>query len=214
MFRYSEEQIRVAEEIASSVFDKKLSMAEGARHLTDAHGFNPNSAKDFIANYRCMLQGRLFQRSLGTATVDHYLAAIASNRGAHFLALAISAVDQHVVYYESVVGQSLPGLRAIVDQHRAVAPTLSFAEHAASFDEAVAEAILDTQAKRLARLAKASGKPQKVRVSAYVFARNPDVVAEVLLRAKGKCERCAEPPVPPQEERRTLPRSAPHRAVI
>jgi 5-methylcytosine-specific restriction protein A len=192
-FRYSEYQIRVAEESASDVFDKKLSMADGVRHLVDAHGFNANSAKDFIANYRCMLQGRLFQRSLGAATVDHYLTSIASKRGGHFLALAISAIDQHIVYYESVVGQALPGLRAVANKHRDVAPLLSFAEHAASFEAAVDEAMNDTQTKRLARLAKAPSKPQRVRVSAYIFTRNADVVAEVLHRANGMCERCENP---------------------
>lgn len=192
-FRYSMEQIRVAEETASDVFDKKLSMAEGARRLTNLHGFNASSAKDFIANYRCMLQGRVFQRSLGASSVDHYLTAIASKRGVHALAQAISALDQHIVYYESTVGQALPGLRAVADQHRALAPPLSFAEHTASFEEAVEEAMQDSQAKRLARLAKAPTTPQRVRASVYLFTRNPDVVAEVLLRADGRCEHCAKP---------------------
>lgn len=43
---------------------------------------------------------------------------------------------------------------------------------------------------RLNRLKKTSRKPQRVEVSTYTFIRNPDVIAEVLLRANGCCERC------------------------
>lgn len=46
---------------------------------------------------------------------------------------------------------------------------------------------------RLARLATASKKPRRLRVITTSFERNPDVVAEVLHRAAGKCEMCTAP---------------------
>lgn len=45
---------------------------------------------------------------------------------------------------------------------------------------------------RKARLKLAIRKPEKMRVWATVYKRNPDVVAEVLIRAKGICEECGE----------------------
>lgn len=50
-----------------------------------------------------------------------------------------------------------------------------------------------TQAERAARLAAAPDYPGFVYVMRREFARNPDVVAAVLLRAKGVCERCNSP---------------------
>jgi 5-methylcytosine-specific restriction protein A len=47
--------------------------------------------------------------------------------------------------------------------------------------------------KRLARLATASKKPARIQVVSTAFIRNPDVVAEVLFRAKGTCESCEKP---------------------
>lgn len=47
-----------------------------------------------------------------------------------------------------------------------------------------------TPAARRARLEKAPRQPQKRKIETEVFIRNPDVVAEVLGRAAGCCERC------------------------
>ena len=43
---------------------------------------------------------------------------------------------------------------------------------------------------RLRRLAKAPKLPTQVRTHTLAFVRNPDVVAEVLFRAGGRCEEC------------------------
>lgn len=46
---------------------------------------------------------------------------------------------------------------------------------------------------RARRLSLSSGVARRVQVSSWTFLRDPDVVAEVLLRAGGHCERCKEP---------------------
>lgn len=60
------------------------------------------------------------------------------------------------------------------------------------FDEAVKESLTSTSAKRRKRLSKAKKMPASRTTSTTVFIRNPDVVAEVLERADGKCEACKE----------------------
>lgn len=54
----------------------------------------------------------------------------------------------------------------------------------------VALALTQSQQQRLERLAKAPTKPKTIRTLTTAFVRNPDVIAEVLLRARGKCEGC------------------------
>lgn len=61
------------------------------------------------------------------------------------------------------------------------------------FRARVEAALRDSSTDRQRRLANAPEVPAKVLVSAYVFNRNPDVVAEVLLRARGSCEKCKKP---------------------
>lgn len=63
----------------------------------------------------------------------------------------------------------------------------------AALHEAVLRSQNDKQRMRLARLENAPRFPARTQISTFVFERNPDVVAEVLARAKGRCERCLQP---------------------
>jgi 5-methylcytosine-specific restriction endonuclease McrA len=62
-----------------------------------------------------------------------------------------------------------------------------------SLREAVLSSLKDDPAKRAARLAVADKVPERYQVTTASFRRNPDVVAEVLLRASGRCEACNQP---------------------
>jgi hypothetical protein len=58
------------------------------------------------------------------------------------------------------------------------------------FEQQVATALADSVAARRERLQHANRIPRKIFVQTSAFVRNPDVVAEVLLRASGYCEIC------------------------
>jgi 5-methylcytosine-specific restriction enzyme A len=60
----------------------------------------------------------------------------------------------------------------------------------AEFNRAVANSMHDSSAERQKRLANAEQIPPRIQVLSYAYRRNPDVVAEVLSRAQGKCEIC------------------------
>lgn len=61
------------------------------------------------------------------------------------------------------------------------------------FDALVAASKRLSAAERKTRLSGASKKPARTQVVSTAFLRNPDVVAEVLIRAKGKCDGCKNP---------------------
>ena len=62
------------------------------------------------------------------------------------------------------------------------------------FQKDIQNSIADDPQRRRARLAlRDETLPRKVVVINTVFIRDPDVVAEALLRASGKCEECADP---------------------
>lgn len=50
-----------------------------------------------------------------------------------------------------------------------------------------------TRAQRVERLSKAEATPKAIQVKTTVYIRNPDVVAEALIRADGICENCNKP---------------------
>lgn len=60
------------------------------------------------------------------------------------------------------------------------------------FDEAVNAALKDPKSERKKRLKNSNPEPRKIWQKVAVFVRNPDVVAEVLQRANGKCEACGK----------------------
>jgi hypothetical protein len=51
----------------------------------------------------------------------------------------------------------------------------------------------ESRRERLKRLALAPAKPAIIVTRSRSFLRNPDVIVEVLLRARGQCEQCGEP---------------------
>lgn len=58
------------------------------------------------------------------------------------------------------------------------------------FESAVKNSIHSNPEERKRRLDQAPRKPEVVTTTTVIFRRNPDVVAEVLYRAQGKCEDC------------------------
>lgn len=188
--KITDNQVIAAEEIAREVYDKQLTITKGASLLAANHGVNINSARDFINDYKYMMQGKVFQRAMSAPAIDYFLTQIRDRRGAKYHALAVSAVDQHINYYEQIRNTKLRSMRLVVESHRKDSVPLPLSEHNASFDEAVQHSLMDAASKRKARLVDAPKIPTKIPVITYAFIRNPDVVAEVLLRAGGKCERC------------------------
>lgn len=60
----------------------------------------------------------------------------------------------------------------------------------ASLQDEVLKSLNDSSAARQKRLALAARLPDSIQVISRAFRRNPDVIAEVLLRANGTCEEC------------------------
>ena len=63
----------------------------------------------------------------------------------------------------------------------------------ASLQSEVLKSLNDSSAARKERLATAAKLPASIQVISRAFLRNPDVIAEVLVRADGTCEECLAP---------------------
>jgi 5-methylcytosine-specific restriction protein A len=60
-------------------------------------------------------------------------------------------------------------------------------------NDEIKEAMNRSPSERKSRLKHANKKPEQFSVTTTAYKRNPDVIAEVLLRAKGICEKCLKP---------------------
>jgi len=64
---------------------------------------------------------------------------------------------------------------------------------AGEFEKQVSNSLKNSHTKRLKRLQASDKKPKTKKVTIKVYIRNPDVVAEVLYRAKEICQHCKKP---------------------
>jgi 5-methylcytosine-specific restriction enzyme A len=190
-------QVEAAYNVASLVFAGGSTANTGADTLFNNYGVNFNSALDFIRNYRHMREGTRFRRSLSVPVVDHFLTRINADSGNDALRAALEAVRQHIAYYEEIRDVNLRAMRAVVARHTArlveplfVVEPLSVKDQEDRFNSEVEKSLIDSSSNRHARLNNAPKIPNKTRVVTELYLRNPDVVAEVLYRAEGVCERC------------------------
>ena len=118
--------------------------------------------------------------SLGAFTERRYMKACAATP-----AELLHWVRQHGgTKFSNVCSQCKPSVgKAMQDD---------LASHYSDFEAKVEESARNPGARR-ARLAAAPKKPEVTTVTAKVYIRNPDVVAEVLANASGTCQRCLKP---------------------
>ncbi len=183
--------IKAAYEVANLVYRGTMTPGAGAKLLKAESAFNINSARDLIMVFRHLMRGESFQRGLSAPDMDYYLSRINSEFGPVTLGVAVQSLWLHLRYYEGIRKITMHKLRAVADKHQThVAAPGNLKELEAKFEEAVRRSLSDTSEKRQARLKAAPRMPARTPVVSFPFERNPDVVAEVLHRAKGRCEGC------------------------
>jgi 5-methylcytosine-specific restriction protein A len=187
------DHIKAAFDCAADVFADKVTPGVAAKQLNSNSGLNEGSAKAFFDQYRLMLQGEVFKRSLSAKGLEYFLRKILASRGREAAERALYATWLHIDYYESQRGVRLNKLRKVAsDFQNSLSLVVSVQEIDAAFEDAVAKSLNDPTAERQARLVTADPIPTTQVVNVTVFRRNPDVVAMVLERANGNCESCQQ----------------------
>jgi len=191
--RITEQQVEAACAVASKVYDRKLSPEAGATQLQKDHGLNINSARDYINDYRHLLRGEEFQRAMSAPAMDYFLSSISAERGTGALTRALAALRLHIAYYEGIRKVKLHSLRYVLARYEAaLAHRGTVASEEEAFAEAVQRSLKDTPERRRRRLAVAPTRPIRITAPCQIFLRNADVVAEVMLQAKGICGGCGQ----------------------
>lgn len=186
----SQQDAQEAYSTARRVYSKDLSEIQGVQHLVNNRGMNAASSSDYIRNFKQMMLGKSYHRTLNAFSTKLYLQRIRDDFGDGLARKALAAVRAHIIYYEGVSGTRSPGLRALCDQFETDLGQESLTENQDAFDAAIEASELLSLSDRDAALAKWPKKPKKKSVTSTAFDRNPHVVAAVLQRAAGSCESC------------------------
>ncbi|MDZ5631922.1 HNH endonuclease signature motif containing protein [Janthinobacterium sp. GMG1] len=196
MMKITEEQVSAAYQVAKKVFDGHMKATYGGKVLSSEHGLNDTTANDFIVDYKCLLEGRVFYRAMSASAMRYFMEQIFAENDEHCKVNAITALRGHIAYYENHYKTRMHLMREVANYFDALMQRpKTIVEVEGEFAVAVERSLRGSSRDRLRRLANAGRKPTSIVVQSTVFVRNPDVVAERLLRAGGRCESClAEAP--------------------
>lgn len=190
----TEEQVQKAYELGKLVHKERISLSDAATELAESLSMNRGSAQGYIYTLGCLLSGKEYRRTINAYATDYYLTHIHQDFGRAALTKALSAVRKHLEYYEGVGKSKQPKIHEIVLLHlEMLQKSMTQKEYDEEFDSQITTSLNEPQRDRLTRLKAANKKPSTITVLTEAYRRNPDVVAEVLFRADGKCERCTKP---------------------
>lgn len=182
----------IALDLSQQIEAGNISRAEAFNRLTEHHGFEAYTANAYINCYSHLRAGTGWKATISMGALRTMLELVAS-KGDDALYLALRAAHAHIEYF-ATRGNNLVGLRALLREYRTrLASDAEMIADAEVLANLVRTAAADDPAARRARLAKASAKPRSVMRLIRDFQRNPDVIAEVLMRAGGVCEMCRNP---------------------
>jgi len=187
-------QIHEAYVQAKHVYTGDVSLTEARDKVVEKTGMNGGSAQGYINTFQKIMEGSGYTRTINAYGTNYYLENIKIDYGTDALLTAIASVKKHLEYYEGVGKSSQPKIHNIIEQHiNQLELSSTLEEISRSFNRQVVLSLVDSVETRQSRLLAAKKKPREFEVKTKVFARNPDVVAEVLNRANGWCEKCRKP---------------------
>jgi len=100
--RITEEMSRESYLVARDVYRGKVTKSDGIAVLVDRFGMNERSASDHISNLHQMLGGTEYHRTLNVFTTTFFLRNIKDDFGDVSLRNAVSALEKHLDYYDSL----------------------------------------------------------------------------------------------------------------
>lgn len=105
--------IPLAYRTAKAVYGKQITLKEGTQILINSEDININSARDYLNNFKYIIEGKSFSRTLNEASMDYYFKKITQEYGFEQLAISLNALGAHISYYEELQNTTMHKTRAI-----------------------------------------------------------------------------------------------------
>lgn len=181
-------------ELARAVVAGSLQLPQAERALRNTYPeMSPRAAKGYLGSYVAMRHGaKSFATTIAANAWRLYLEDIAQD-GAGPLSVASDTFLSHIVYLQSKTKGPEAALHQVHEEFVELLKGMAIHETVVeNLDAAVQKSLKSSADERRERLASANRQPEQVVVLTRAFRRNPDVIAEVLLRATGTCEGCGQ----------------------
>lgn len=109
--------IPTAYDISKKVYNASITRSEGIKLLSDGGRMNESSANDYFYDFRYLMQGKMFTRTLNADSMDYFLENILKEYGASQLNKSLAALTLHIEYYEKKQKTTMHQMRAIHDKY-------------------------------------------------------------------------------------------------
>ncbi|MDB4925608.1 hypothetical protein [Mucilaginibacter sp.] len=118
--KISKDLTPIAYDISKQVFEKIITFKEGQNQLVGDKRMNPNSASDYINNFRCMIEGKRFTRTNNAFSIEYFFENIFKDYGVNGLTNSLVALKLHIEYYEGIQKVKMYKMRNIYEKYLAI----------------------------------------------------------------------------------------------
>jgi len=112
----NEEAVKHVYDLARDVYNGKLTKAQAVETSVENGFMSKGSAQDYIQNFRYIMDGVVYKRTMNLAGTRCYLENIYQDYGIQKLSQALEVVAAHVQYYNSLGYGKQVQTRALVDE--------------------------------------------------------------------------------------------------
>ncbi|MBK8428592.1 MAG: hypothetical protein IPL27_22740 [Lewinellaceae bacterium] len=110
----------LAYQLSKQVYEGNLTFKEGQQHFVGDNRMNPNSAADYINNFRCMIEGKRFTRTNNAYSMEYFFDHIYKDYGSPGVVNALNALKLHIEYYEGIQKVMMHKMRDIYAKYLAI----------------------------------------------------------------------------------------------
>ena len=105
--------IPLAYEVSKKFYEAKISLKDATAILTKDKSINENSARDYFYNFKYLLEGKKFTRTLNADTMDYFFTHILEDYGEKNILNCLIALKEHIKYYETQNNTTMRKMRLI-----------------------------------------------------------------------------------------------------
>ncbi|MFK9099455.1 HNH endonuclease [Pseudomonas guariconensis] len=193
----TEQMYQAAYRLGADIWSRRITYAEARRELEAEYGLKTKTVNAYLRAYDGLRRGRTLKLTPQVEALRYMVTRLTDDIGPAALLPALQSLGGHIEYLDSFSSTPLAkqsSLRSLYEELLLrLSPIAKTTDEDEIFAQQVADSLAASASERTKRLADASPLPQIRHQIVKTFRRNPDVVAEVLLRANGKCEGCRLP---------------------
>lgn len=103
--------------ISAEVYENRMKLVQGAQMLEQLYNLNNGSARIYILVFKSLMDGKKFKRTLNANSMDFILQSIKYQYGIGQLKKALSALQQHIHYFEETHNMTMHKMRGVYKKY-------------------------------------------------------------------------------------------------